>query len=481
MDELMIRYALFFSSLTLFFVSFLTKKVIVPNIARKNFPPSPPKLPIIGNLHQLGSLPHRSLRLLAQKHGPLMFHHFGSTPVLVVSSADAARECMKTHELDFADRPRVDIVKQIFYNMKSLISSPCGEYWRQLKTILVHQLLSYKRVQSFNVIRYEEIALQMNKTKESSLSLSPVNLSKMFTSLTSDVFCRSAFGRKHSENELGKKFLMAIAEGQKMLINLSIGEFVPWLSWTNRLSGFNYRIGKVVKQMDESLNELIQEHLDNGLKTSRGEEAKDETNREYFLDVLLNIYNDNIAGASIDMDGIKALIKDIFGAGTETTMIVLKWAMTELLRHPKKVVIKETLRYHPPVGLIPREVRQDVKIMGYDIGAGTVVIINVWAIGRDPAYWDDPEKFEPDRFFNSSVDFKGLHYQFIPFGGGRRICPGIGFAMETVKLVLANLVHKFDWELPDGAKGEDIDMSEVRALTVPRKNPLIAVATPCYF
>lgn len=131
----------------------------------------------------------------------------------------------------------------------------------------------------------------------------------MFTSLTSDVFCRSAFGRKHSENELGKKFLMAIAEGQKMLINLSIGEFVPWLSWTNRLSGFNYRIEKVVKQMDESLNELIQEHLDNGLKTSRGEEAKDETNREYFLDVLLNIYNDNIAGASIDMDGIKALIK----------------------------------------------------------------------------------------------------------------------------------------------------------------------------
>ncbi|CAA2989181.1 cytochrome P450 71A8-like, partial [Olea europaea subsp. europaea] len=272
MDELMIQYALLFSSLTLFFAWFLTKKVIVPNIARKNFPPSPPKLPIIGNLHQLGSLPHRSLRLLAQKHGPLMLLHFGSTPVLVVSSADAARECMKTHELDFADRPRVDIVKQIFYNMKSLISFPYGEYWRQLKTILVHQLLSYKRVQSFNVIR-------------------------------------SAFGRKHSENELGKKFLMAIAEGQKMLINLSIGEFVPWLSWTNRLSGFNYRIEKVVKQMDESLNELIQEHLDNGLKTSRGEEAKDETNREYFLDVLLNIYNDNIAGASIDMDGIKALIK----------------------------------------------------------------------------------------------------------------------------------------------------------------------------
>ncbi|KAL2465407.1 Cytochrome [Abeliophyllum distichum] len=417
----------------------------MPNIAKKNLPPSPPKLPIIGNLHQLGSLPHRSLRFLAQKHGPLMLLHFGSTPVLVVSSADAAREC-KTHDLDLAYRPKVEIVEQMYYNMKSLVSSPYGEYWRQARSIFVHQLLSKRKVQSFNVLIKEEISLLMNKIKESS---PVINLSLMFTSLSNDVICRSAFGRKYIETEAGMNFVRVMSEGQELLTNFSIGEFIPWLSWINILNG-----------------------------------------------------------VSIDMDGIKALIKDVFGAGTETTSAFLEWTMTELLRHPTimkklqsevrgilhdkqditvddlermhylKAVIKETLRYQPPIPLIPREAGKDVKIMGYDIAAGTIVIINALAIGRDPLFWDEPDKFEPERFLNSSIDFKGLHFQYIPFGSGRRIFPGIGFATALIELVLANILHKFDWELPDGAKGGNLDTTEICGVIVGRKNPLLAVAIP---
>nr|XP_009774546.1 PREDICTED: cytochrome P450 71A8-like [Nicotiana sylvestris] len=200
--------------------------------------------------------------------------------------------------------------------------------------------------------------------------------------------------------------------------------------------------------------------------------------------------------------------QDIFAGGTDTTYTVLEWAMTELLRHSNamkklqnevreigkgkkeivcgddldkmhylKAVIKETLRLHPPIRLlIPRQAREDAKVMGYEIAAGSMVITNGWAIGRDPTIWDNAEEFKPERFLNSSIDFKGHAFGLIPFGAGRRGCPGISFAMATNELVLANVVKNFNWELP---KWQDLDMTECTGLTIHRKIPLLAVATPC--
>ena len=184
-------------------------------------------------------------------------------------------------------------------------------------------------------------------------------------------------------------------------------------------------------------------------------------------------------------------VQDVLIGGTDTTYTVLEWAMAELLRHPEvmkkvqnelrligrnrsailaqddekmpylKAVIKETLRMHPPIPLlIPREARNDVNVMGYDIEAGTMVLINAYAIGREPALWDEPDEFRPERFLDSGIDYRGHDFQLIPFGAGRRSCPGISFAMVTNELVLANLLHKFDWELANGTKGEDLDMTE---------------------
>ncbi|CDP21568.1 unnamed protein product [Coffea canephora] len=146
--------------------------------------------------------------------------------------------------------------------------------------------------------------------------------------------------------------------------------------------------------------------------------------------------------------------------------------------HYLKAVTKETLRLHPPIPLlVPREAREDVKIMGYDIAAGTMVIINAWAIGRDPAYWDEPENFKPERFLDSSVDFKGHDFQLIPFGAGRRGCPGIAFAVASNELVLANLVSKFDWQFP-GAQGKELDIKECPGVAVRRKIPLLVIPSP---
>ncbi|KAL4566633.1 hypothetical protein LXL04_030753 [Taraxacum kok-saghyz] len=197
----------------------------------------------------------------------------------------------------------------------------------------------------------------------------------------------------------------------------------------------------------------------------------------------------------------------MFAAGTDTTFTNLEWTISELLRHPQimkklqhearqigqgrsmiteddldsmpylKAVLKETLRLHTPLPLlVPRESTQDVKLLGYDIMAGTQVIINAWAIARDGLIWEEPNKFKPERFLESSIDYKGFHFELIPFGAGRRGCPANQFAMVINEIVLANLVYKFHFTLSGGV---DLDMSETSGLTVHKKLPILVRATPC--
>ncbi|CAA2974100.1 cytochrome P450 71A8-like [Olea europaea subsp. europaea] len=493
--------------ITLFFLWFL-KKFLYRPAAKKNLPPSPPKLPILGNLHQLSALTHRSLQSLAKKYGPLMLLHFGNKPTLIVSSADAAKEIMKTRDLIFANKPDSSVTRLLMYNGKDVAVAPYGEYWRQLKSIFVLQLLSNKRVQSFHSIREEETALLVKKVSGLvSETSSPVNLSEMFVSLANDVVCRAALGRKYSEEGNGKKFLYLLREISELVAKVSVGEFIPCLSWIERVSGFKARVNKAAKEFDEFLEEIIQGSLDAGQDLS----GKENGSSENFLDILTAIYKENSIGISIDKDSIKGILVDVFVGGTDTTSTVLEWAMTELIRHPKimnrlqnevrgilngkqnitdadlekmyflKAIIKETLRYHSSIPFLTRIASQDVQIMGYDIAAGTMIITNNWAMGRDPESWEEPEKFQPERFLNYPIDFRGLDFQLLPFGAGRRRCPGISFAMATIEFALANLVQKFDWKLPNGDKGENLDITEHPGITIHRKKPLLAVATQYCF
>ncbi|XP_075662715.1 cytochrome P450 736A117-like [Castanea sativa] len=473
----------------------------------KNSPPSAPKLPIIGNFHQLGLYPHHSLRDLAQLYGPLMLLKLGNVPTLVVSSADAAREIMTTNDVIFANRPKTRMFGKLTYNFKDVALAPYGEYWRQTKSILVLHLLSNKRVQSFRAVREEEISLLIEKIKQS-CSSSSVNLSEMFAKLTNDIICRVALGRKYGEGEGGRKFKELIGEMMELLGVNNMGDYIPWLAWVNRINGLDAKAERVAKQFDDFLEGVIEEHINRKKKGSEDHSLENEDQKD-FVDVLLWVQKENMIGSPIDRVCIKALILDAFNAGTDTTYSVLEWAMTELLRHPKMMkkmqdevraitsnkkditlddldeihylnaVIKETLRLHPILPLlIPRESSTEAKIQGYDIAAGTQVFINVWAIGRDPGLWDNPEEFYPERFLNSSIDFKGHDFQLIPFGAGRRSCPGISFAITNIKFVLAKFVKYFDWTLPNGARGDDLDMTESIGIAIHKKFPLIAVATP---
>ncbi|CAI9758096.1 unnamed protein product [Fraxinus pennsylvanica] len=280
--------------------------------ARKSLPPSPAKLPVIGNLHQLGLFPHRSLKELSERYGPLMMLHFGSVPALIVSSADAVREIVKNQDLIFSNRPKLSIMHKIVYGSKDVAFARYGDHWRHVRSIAVLQLLSSKRVQSYRHIREEETSLMIEKIRNvSSSSTSLINLSKLLVSLTNDIISRVVLGRKYSGGEETDNFELMLKEIGELLVAFNPGDYVPWLNWINRVNGLNTRLDKVAKSFDEFLTGVVEEHR--GRK--QGKTDHDGSNNEVdFVDILLEIQRENGSSSPIETDTIKALIFDMFGA-----------------------------------------------------------------------------------------------------------------------------------------------------------------------
>ncbi|CAI9099856.1 OLC1v1036738C1 [Oldenlandia corymbosa var. corymbosa] len=468
-----------------------------------NLPPSPPRLPIIGNLHQLGPIPHRSLKSLADKYGGVMLLQLGSKPTLVISSANTAEEIRK-RDLDFADRIPLIVAGRLSYNFKDMALSPYGEYWRQLRFLCVSQLLSNKRVQSFRSIREAEIATMLGNIRESCVSCSVICISDMLATLNNNIVSLGTIGRRYSEEKKGSQFMALFHECSILCACVNIADFIPWLGWINHINGMESKVARLVKVVDQYLESILQEGLQR-----RKVVNTEQQGHQNLLDVLLNLQHENTSGSILDRDSIKAVILNMIVGGTDTTYALLDWALSELLKNPSamtrlqnevrqfsgfksdgiiteddlgkfpylKAVIKETLRLHPPASILVRKSSQAVKFLGYDIEQGTQVYINTWAIGRDPQHWENADEFQPERFLNSNVDFKGQHAEFLPFGVGRRSCPGSAFGLVIAELALANLVCHFNFSLPNGKRSEELDMTDAYGLVTVRKNPLLLVAS----
>nr|XP_043622720.1 cytochrome P450 Tp4149-like [Erigeron canadensis] len=477
----------------LFLIPF--KLLSSPSKTPKNPPPSAKKLPIIGNLHQIGSTLHLSLQAITQKHGPLVLIHLGSVPVLVVSSAEGAREILKTHDLIFSSRAKNYIYDILSFGSKDIGFAPYGEYWRQVKSVTVLHLLSRKRVQSFRKLREKETVDMIETIGKKCGSV--VDITGMLFLLTNNILCQAALGKTYSD----LKLMDLMARSQHLLGAFVVGSYIPWLSWVDRLRGLERGAKQVAKEFDELLDVVIDEHIDKNTKAdSNGNGSQD------LIDILLELQKENTKNFTLEKDTIKGVIFDVFVAGTDATYASVEWALSELVRHPDimkklqtevtkiakgrsmiseddiqemhylKAVIKESLRLHPPVPvLIPHQSREDVKVMGYDIAKGTQVMVNVWAIARDPSIWEEPDKFNPDRFLNSSMDYRGFDYEYLPFGSGRRGCPGTEFAMATSEVVLANIVLKFDLTMPNERRPVELDMDGAPGLSVVRKSHLLLV------
>jgi cytochrome P450 len=196
----------------------------------------------------------------------------------------------------------------------------------------------------------------------------------------------------------------------------------------------------------------------------------------------------------------------LFVAGTDTITSTIEWTMTELLRNPKvmskakeelsqiigkgklvkesditklpylQAIVKETFRLHPAVPfLLPRKAENDLEINGYKVPKNAQVFVNVWAIGRDSNIWNNPNEFLPERFLGSEIDFKGRNFELTPFGGGRRLCPGLPLAIRILFLMLGLFINCFDWKLDGGIKAEDMNMDDKFGLTLEKAQALLAV------
>ncbi|XP_054793183.1 cytochrome P450 71D10-like [Prosopis cineraria] len=500
--EIQIPYSIIF--ITFFFFYLVIHKLYFSKKPIKTLPPGPWKLPLIGNLHQLvgGSLPHRSLANLADKYGPFMHLQLGQLSHIIVSSPEYAKEIMKTHDQIFANRPRFLASEVFCYNSTDIAFSPYGNYWRQLRKICTLELFSAKRVQSFRRIREEEVSALVRNISEHEGSV--MNLSPKIFSLTNSIVARAAFGKKTRNIE---RILQVVEQVIKLSTGFSISDFFPSLKFISAITGMRAQAMKVQRDTDRILADIIRNH-----EEKKGNSNVGEMIEEDLVDVLLKIQSGDDFEIPLSPDNIKAVLLDVFIAGSETVAGTIEWAVSELLKNPEIMkeaqvevrrvfgsqgyvdesklhqlkylgaIIKETLRLHSPtVLLIPRENSERCEINGYEIPPKTKIIINAWAIGRDPKYWKKPERFEPKRFLDTMVDynFKGSSFEYIPFGAGRRICPGVTFAIPVIELSLSNLLYHFDWKLPQGMKPEDLNMDESFGSTVKRKNDLNLVPI-CY-
>ncbi|XP_062114933.1 phenylacetaldehyde oxime monooxygenase CYP71AN24-like [Humulus lupulus] len=479
-----------------------TTRTRLSSSGNNNLPPSPPSLPVIGNLHQLGTHPHRFLRALSDKYGPLMFMHLGQVPTLIVSSADMVKEIIKTHDIVFSNRPNTLGAEIMLYGGKDVAFSSYGEYWRLARKVSVVELLSLKRVKLFQYVREEEVDLLISIIRKACCFEGSVNLSKMLIATSNNIVARCMLGQR-VEDENGQSRFGELS--RKIMVDFmafSVGDFFPFLRWVDVLRGLNGRFTASSKALDSFFDKVIQEHK----AVMKSNDGSGQNLKDDFVDILLRVQEEE----NLTLEHLKAILLDMFVGGSDTTSTALEWLMAELLRNPRVMkkaqeevrkvvgnkskidpndinkmsylscVIKENQRLHPSLPLLlPRETSASVEVGGYHVPAKTRVFINAWAIQRDRSIWEKPEEFIPERFENNPIDLKGQdHHDLVVFGCGRRACPGMSFAMASMEYVAANLLYWFDWELFGNGSSSDLDMSEVYGLSVSKKMALHVVPKP---
>ncbi|GLT54723.1 hypothetical protein SLA2020_279000 [Shorea laevis] len=450
-------------------LAFLTK---ILTFKRHNLKlaPGPKPWPIIGNLNLIGPLLHQSLHKLSQRYGPIMQLKFGSSQ-LWLPHPEMAKQFLKTHDHIFALDPK-------------LLQGKSYEYIRVEER---NALVSHLRALSGKSIRVKEHLSRLTLS-----IISRIALGTKYFSESDREFETSAITFKEFQQMLDEWFLLNS--------KLNIGDWIPWLNFLD-LQGYVKRMKALAKKIDRFYDHVFDDH-----KVKRG--VGDFVPKD-MVDLLLQLVDDPNTDVKLTYDNVKALTQDLIIGGTESSATTLEWAMSELLKQPHLIrkateeldrvigkdrwveekdipqlpyidaIIKETMRKHPvAVMLAPHSALEDCNVAGYDVRKGSTVLINTWGMGRDPLIWDAPEEFRPERFLGKDIDVKGQYFELLPFGSGRRMCPGYSLALKVITSTLANMLRGFEWKLPDNMKPEDLSMEELYGLATSRKFPLVAITKP---
>nr|ARA71421.1 flavonoid 2-hydroxylase [Microcos paniculata] len=499
----------FLSYLAPLVVSFLlVKRILIstnkqgPN-AKQLLPPGPIALPIIGHLHLLGPFLHQTFRKLSSRYGPLMYLRLGSVGCVVASNPEFAKELLKTYELAFAARMHTAAITHLTYN-SSFAFAPYGTYWKFIRKFSTYELLGNRTLAQFLPVRTKELHHLLQFVLDKAKAGESVNLTQELLKLTNNTISQMMLSMRCSgTGNPADSVRTLVREVTEIFGEFNISDSIWFLkNWD--LQGFRKRFEDLHRRFDALLEMIMRER--ERVRSESKQKKGDNVNKvKDFLDIMLDVLEKDNSESEVDFtrNHIKALILDFFTAATDTTAIVLEWAMAELINHPKllkiaqqeidqvvgkgrlveesdsphlhyiQAIIKETFRLHPPVPMINRKSIQTCQVKGYTIPAECMVFVNVWAIGRDPKVWTDPLKFQPERFLKSddSIDVRGQHYELLPFGSGRRGCPGASLALQELPTTLAAMIQCFDWKVANGV----VDMVERPGLTAPRAKDLECV------
>ncbi|XP_057483492.1 flavonoid 3',5'-hydroxylase 2-like [Actinidia eriantha] len=477
---------------------FVRSLLLKPN---RRLPPGPRGLPVIGALPLLGQMPHVALANMARKYGPIVYLKVGTCGMVVASTPDAARAFLKTLDINFSNRPPNAGATHLAYNAQDMVFADYGPKWKLLRKLSNLHMLGGKALEDSAHLRSVELGHMLRSMCEFSRRGEAVVVAEMLTFAMANmlgqvILSRRVFGTFGSESNEFKDMVVELMTTAGLF---NVGDFVPSIAWMD-LQGIEGGMKKLHRKFDVLITKMIDEHM---------KVAHERKGRPDFLDALMG-NRENPNGPKLSIINIKAILLNLFTAGTDTSSSSIEWALAEMLKNPSilrraqeemdqvigrnrrleesdlpklpylRAICKESFRLHPSTPLnLPRISTEACEVNGYYIPKNTRLSVNIWAIGRDPDFWENPLEFLPDRFLsakNGKIDPRGNDFELIPFGSGRRICAGARLGIVLVEYILGTLVHSFEWKLPDGAV--ELNMDEAFGLALQKAVPLAAMVTP---
>lgn len=463
---------------------------------KARLPPGPRPLPIVGNLFKLRDQPHKSLADLSKIYGPIMFLKLGSIPTIIISSSKTAQQVLQKNDQPLSNRVVPDAVRALDHHQNSMMWLPASARWRNIRKTMIMHFFSLQRLDATQALRRTKVQELLDHAHQSCSRGEAVNIGRAAFTTSLNLLSNTVFSTDlvHHDSKFSQEIKDIVWGVMEEIGRLNVADYFPVFRLLDPQG-----IRRAMKIYFSKLSDIFYGIIDQRLKSEASSAASNDV-----LDALLNLTKEDNHEWSFS-DTIHLLL-DTFLAGTDTTSSTVEWAMAELISNPKTMakarrelqevlgkdgivqesdisklpylqsIVKETLRLHPPAPLLlPHKAQADVEICGFTVPKNSQVLVNAWAIGRDPNTWTNPNAFVPERFLGSEIDVKGRDFEVIPFGSGRRMCPGMPLAHRMVHLMLASLLHSFDWKLEDGLKPEDMDMSEKFGITLQKAKPLRAI------
>lgn len=413
-----------------------------------------------------------------------------------MSSTETVKSVLQINDHSLSNRTIPDAMKGANHHNYSLPFIPISQRWKDLRKICNNLLFSTKNLDMNHTLRKKKILELSNDINNSAEKFEVVNIGRLAFKTTINMLSNTVYSVDLvRSSDIAGEFKELVTNIMKEVGRANIADCFPVLKVLDPI-GIRRRTGEYFGKLLGIFQGLVDQRL-------KMRELNGYCGKSDMLDAMLD---DEKNAGEMYKDKIERLSVDLFVAGTDTVTSTLEWAMAELLHNPNimskakselnqiigkgnsveesdigklpylQAIIKETFRLHPAVPLLlPRKAEIDLEINGYKVPKGAQVLINVWAIGRDSNLWENPNEFLPERFLGSDIDFKGRNFELTPFGGGRRICPGLPLAIRVLFLMLGLFINCFDWELVGGIKPEDMNMDDKFELTLEKAQPLLVV------